>query len=131
MGSSPPEECQCVKRPRGKTYFLPACKPPLYSVLTVVTPSRLQTEDKLWAVVFATSNATVTITTSSGTTQTTNVDAGVTKLSMDLAPGSGMSATLTRNGQTVVSLEPGSAFTFNANPQTYNYNAFVAYATSS
>ncbi|KAH9927687.1 glycoside hydrolase family 71 protein [Fomitopsis serialis] len=88
------------------------------------------TEDKLWAVVFATSNATVAITTASGTTQTSNVSAGVTKLSMDLVPGSGMSATLTRNGQTVVSLDPGTNFTFNANPETYNYNAFVCYATS-
>lgn len=96
----------------------------------MVTPPRLQTEDKLWAVVFATSDATVEITTSSGTTQTTNVNAGVTKISMDLVAGSGMSAKLTRNGKTVVSLDPGSAFTFNANPETYNYNAFVTYATS-
>ncbi|TFY60494.1 hypothetical protein EVJ58_g5116 [Rhodofomes roseus] len=88
------------------------------------------TEDKLWAVVFAQSNAIVVISTASGTTQTVDVSAGVTKLSMDLVPGSGMSATMTRNGQTVVSLEPGSAFTFNASPEIYNYNAFVAYATS-
>ncbi|KZT73782.1 glycoside hydrolase family 71 protein [Daedalea quercina L-15889] len=88
------------------------------------------TEDKLWAVVFAQSNATVVITTASGTTQTTDVSAGVTKISMPLVAGSGMSATLTRNGQTVVSLDPGSNYTFNANPETYNYNAFVTYATS-
>ena len=90
-----------------------------------------QTEDSLWAVAFTTQPATVSITTASGNTQTTEVPAGVTRLSMPLAAGSGMSATMTRNGATVLSVNPGTdAFTFNPNPETYNFNAFVAYATS-
>lgn len=36
-----------------------------------------------------------------------------------------MEATLTRNGQNVVDLKP-SGFTFNPNPPSYNFNAFVA-----
>ena len=50
---------------------------------------------------------------------------------MPLTAGSGMSATMTRNGATVLSVDPGTdAYTFNSNPQTYNFNAFVAYATA-
>ena len=50
---------------------------------------------------------------------------------MPLAAGAGMSATMTRNGATVLSVSPGTdAYTFNPNPETYNFNAFVAYATS-
>ncbi|TFY60490.1 hypothetical protein EVJ58_g5112 [Rhodofomes roseus] len=89
------------------------------------------TEDSLWAVAFTTQPATVSITTASGTTQTTDVPAGVTRLSMPLNPGAGMSATMTRNGATVLSVNPGTdAYTFNPNPETYNFNAFVAYATA-
>ena len=80
---------------------------------------------------FTTQPATVSITTASGNTQTTEVPAGVTRLSMPLAAGSGMSATMTRNGATVLSVSPGTdAYTFNPNPETYNFNAFVAYATT-
>jgi len=89
------------------------------------------TEDSLWAVAFTTQPATVALTTASGTTQTTDVPAGVTRLSMPLVAGAGMSATMTRGGETVLSVNPGTdAYTFNPNPQTYNFNAFVAYATA-
>ncbi|CCM03533.1 uncharacterized protein FIBRA_05667 [Fibroporia radiculosa] len=89
------------------------------------------TEDKLWAVVFATAPGTVTLSSGSSTTNA-SVPAGVTKLSLPLTPGSGMSGTLSRNGATVVQVAPSaSQYTFNQNPQTYNYNAFVAYASGS
>ncbi|PCH40092.1 glycoside hydrolase family 71 protein [Wolfiporia cocos MD-104 SS10] len=87
------------------------------------------TQDLLWAVVFATEPSTVTLTTAPSVSQTFAVPAGVTKLSMALTPGSGMSGTITRNGATVVDVQ-ADGFTFNANPTTYNYNAFVAYSTS-
>lgn len=85
------------------------------------------TEDKLWAVVFATAPSTVTITT--GSAQTFSVPAGVTKLAVQLTPGAGMSGTITRDGSTVVSVN-ADGYTFNANPSEYNFNAFVAYASS-
>ncbi|KAH9936318.1 glycoside hydrolase [Fomitopsis serialis] len=89
------------------------------------------TEDALWAVAFTTQPATVALTTGSGTTQTVDVPAGVTRLSMPLTAGAGMAATMTRGGAAVLSVSPGAdAFTFNPNPQTYNFNAFVAYATA-
>lgn len=85
------------------------------------------TEDKMWAVVFATQPATVTLTT--GSPQTFDVPAGVTKLSLALQPGAGMSGSVSRNGNTVVDVQaPG--YTFETNPTTYNFNAYVAYATS-
>lgn len=58
-----------------------------------------------------------------------NVPAGLTQLSLPLSAGDTMSATLSRNGQTIITLKPQN-FTFNGQPQTYNYNAFVAMAKS-
>ena len=83
----------------------------------------------LWAVVFATAPATLTLHTSDTTSQTFQVTTGVNKFSMDLTPGGYMRGTLVRNGQTVVDLQP-QGYTFDANPQTYNYNAFTAFASS-
>lgn len=51
----------------------------------------------------------------------------MSQLSLPLAPGQSMRATLTRNGQSIIDLKP-SQFTFNPNPSSYNYNAFVAMA---
>lgn len=87
-------------------------------------------QDVLWAVVFATAPATVTLYTSDTTSQTFQVQAGVNKLSTDLTPGGYMRGTVQRNGQTVIDFRP-QGYTFNANPQTYNYNAFTAFTSSS
>lgn len=76
---------------------------------------------------FATAPSTVTITT--GSAQTFSVPAGVTKLAVQLTPGAGMSGTITRDSSTVVSVN-ADGYTFNANPSEYNFNAFVAYASS-
>ncbi|KZT12051.1 glycoside hydrolase family 71 protein [Laetiporus sulphureus 93-53] len=98
---------------------------------TIGPPTSYQlTEDLLWAVVFATEPGTVTLTTSSTSSSTVAVGAGVTQLLMDLADGAGMAGTLTRNGQTVLAVDPGDAYTFTTTPEFYNFNAFVAYATS-
>ncbi|KIP05382.1 glycoside hydrolase family 71 protein [Phlebiopsis gigantea 11061_1 CR5-6] len=84
-------------------------------------------QDVLWAVVFATAPGTVTLHTSDTTSQTFSVTAGVNKLSTNLTPGGYMRGTLARNGQTVIDFTP-QGYTFDANPQTYNYNAFTAFA---
>ena len=87
-----------------------------------------QDQDALWAVVFATAPGTVTLYTSDTAKQTFQVTAGVNKLSMPLTPGGYMRGTLARGGQTVVDLKP-AGYTFTANPQTYNYNAFTAFSS--
>ncbi|KAN0087472.1 glycoside hydrolase family 71 protein [Tylopilus felleus] len=86
------------------------------------------TADKIWVVVFATSSATVTLSTSSTISQTFNVAAGVTKLSLSISPGGFMKAVLERNGLTIINLQPQN-FTFNPSPPSYNFNAFVVSST--
>ncbi|KAI0917175.1 hypothetical protein AcV5_007718 [Taiwanofungus camphoratus] len=94
----------------------------------VPQPTNFQlTEDNLWAVVFATEPATVTLATSDSTSQTFAVPAGVTKLTVPLTPGGYMHGTISRNGANVIDLQPGG-YTFETNPSMYNFNAFVAYS---
>ncbi|TCD66615.1 hypothetical protein EIP91_001125 [Steccherinum ochraceum] len=84
-------------------------------------------QDTLWAVYFATAPATVTLSTADGKSQTFNVQAGANKLSTELTPGGYMHGTVVRDGNTIIDLKP-DGFTFNPNPSSYNYNAFVAFA---
>ncbi|KAJ3486672.1 hypothetical protein NLI96_g4080 [Meripilus lineatus] len=86
-------------------------------------------EDTLWAVVFATKASMVTLGTTDGTTSVFEVPAGVTKLSVPLTPGGYMHGRIVRDGQAIVDLKPEN-YTFEANPKTYNYNAFVAFASA-
>ncbi|KAJ6613323.1 glycoside hydrolase [Mycena sp. CBHHK59/15] len=86
------------------------------------------TQDAVWAVVLATAPSTVTLSTSSTTSQTFNVTAGVNKLSIPIAPGGTIHGLIQRDGKTVVELAP--EFTFNGNPPAFNYNAFVASASA-
>lgn len=87
-------------------------------------------QDVLWAVVFATAPGSVTLYTSDSAQQTFQVQAGVNKLQMELTPGGYMRGVLTRDGQTVIDLRP-QGYTFTATPQTYNFNAFTAFAGAS
>jgi len=82
-------------------------------------------EDTIWAVAMTTAPATVTLSTGAQT-QTFDVPAGVSKLSLPIAAGGSMHGSIVRSGQTVVDLQP-QGFSFNGSPATYNYNAFVAY----
>lgn len=79
------------------------------------------TEDKLWAVVFATAPGTVTLSADPAKPETFTVPAGVSKLQIPLVPGQGIAASLARDGATVVDMKPD--FYFDPNPETYNYNA--------
>jgi glucan endo-1,3-alpha-glucosidase len=90
------------------------------------TKTTLQTLDAVWALVLATADGTVTLSTTNSDAKTFDVKAGANKLSIPISAGGGMSATLTRNGATVASVKPD--FTFNGSPPNYNYNAFVAYS---
>ena len=84
--------------------------------------------DVMFAVVMATSPCTVTLATSTSSSQSFDVPAGVTKLSLPIAAGGTMYGKIVRNGNTVLELDP--QFTFNPNPTTYNYNAMVFVASS-
>ncbi|KAI5123868.1 hypothetical protein M0805_005685 [Coniferiporia weirii] len=84
-------------------------------------------EDAVFAVVIATSAGSVTLSTSS-ISKTVSVPAGLSQLSLPLVAGDTISASLSRNSASVVSLSP--SFTFNGSPETYNYNAFVTMASS-
>ena len=57
-------------------------------------------QDTMWAVVFATSNANVTLTCGNSSAKFP-VKSGVNKLKIPLAPG-GMSVKMVRNGQIVI-----------------------------
>jgi glucan endo-1,3-alpha-glucosidase len=82
-----------------------------------------QTEDYLWAVVFAVSPAQVTLI--SGSTSTWfEVASGVTKLKVPCSLGA-QCANLSRNGKALIQLRP-MGFNFMENPEAYNFNAFVA-----
>jgi len=97
----------------------------------VARPTNYQvTADKIWVVVFATSPANVTLSTSSTESQTFNVTTGATKLSLPINAGGFMKAVLQRNGQTIIDLQPQN-FSFEASPSSYNFNALVVSSESS
>ena len=81
------------------------------------------TDDNLYAVVLAKSDATVTLTSGSSS-ESFSVSAGLTKLKMASAVGS-ISAQMTRSGSVVASYSAGSAFSYTDSPTTYNYNYLV------
>jgi glucan endo-1,3-alpha-glucosidase len=88
-----------------------------------------QTEDAAWAVVFATSPATVVLTCNTMSV-TATVPAGVTKLKLKLVTPGQITASMTRpsnsgdGDDTVISFAP-HGFEFRLNPVTYNFNALV------
>ncbi|RPD53744.1 glycoside hydrolase [Lentinus tigrinus ALCF2SS1-7] len=86
-------------------------------------------QDKMWAVVLATADGQLTLSSLDADSQTFDVREGVNKLSLPLIPGGYMRGVLTRGGQTVIDLKP-DGFVFNPNPPAYNFNAFVANATA-
>ncbi|WVR05826.1 hypothetical protein IAU60_002851 [Kwoniella sp. DSM 27419] len=81
------------------------------------------TDDNLYAVVFSTADASVTLTSGSNT-ETFSVSAGLTKLKITLAEGS-IGGTIARSGQTVASYSAGPNFNYDPTPSKYNYNYFV------
>ncbi|KAF7365193.1 hypothetical protein MVEN_00390900 [Mycena venus] len=95
-------------------------------------PTNFQvTQDAAWAVVMATAPGSVTLSTTATDAQTFDVQAGINKLSIPIAPGGNLHGVLSRNGGTVVELAPPATdFTFNGAPQTFNFNTFVAKAVA-
>ena len=83
--------------------------------------------DAMWAVVFSTAPGIVTLSSGNGASQDFQVQAGVTKLSLPLTPGASIHATLKRNGQPIIDLQP-KGFSLQNSPEIFDYNAFVAFA---
>ncbi|WWC66431.1 uncharacterized protein I206_100333 [Kwoniella pini CBS 10737] len=86
------------------------------------------TEDYLWAIVLATADSTVTLTSGSNT-QTFSVSKGLNKLKLSMSAGP-ISGSISRSGSTVASYNSGSAFQYTTSPVTYNYNYFVGSSSS-
>ncbi|RXK35703.1 hypothetical protein M231_07031 [Tremella mesenterica] len=80
------------------------------------------TEDYLYAVVFATEDGQASLTSGSQTTSF-DVKRGLNKLKVVSNQG-GIGGSLSRNGKKVVDYT-AQGFTYTSNPQTYNYNYFV------
>jgi hypothetical protein len=96
--------------------------------LTSLYPNASQTQDNFYALIFATSPCTVTLSTppsagslSNVASQSFSVPAGVTRLSQPLVVGSTMSVKLSRNGVDVVNYTP-PGYQFVQNPPSYNFN---------
>ncbi|KAG9221281.1 hypothetical protein CCMSSC00406_0008884 [Pleurotus cornucopiae] len=87
------------------------------------------TDDTYWVVVLARAPGTLVLSDGDEESRTIQVLAGVTKASRPLESGKGMEARLYRGGDMIVSCKP-SKFCFNPYPPVYNFNAFVAVATS-
>lgn len=76
-----------------------------------------------------TAPSTVTLSVSPTNSKNFNVPAGVSKLAIPITPGGTMKGVIQRDGKTIVELNP-TQFTFEGNPQSFNFNAFVASATA-
>ena len=72
----------------------------------------------MWAAVFATSKATVTLQCGSSSS-TFTVNPGVNTLKIPLAAGK-MTVKMVRNGQTIINQTPQD-FTYNLNPATCTF----------
>ncbi|KZT61188.1 glycoside hydrolase family 71 protein [Calocera cornea HHB12733] len=104
---------------------------------SVGRPSNWQnTDDNFYVTVFAKAAGQLVLSTptqgskpnpaSSGpNAHTFTVPAGVSHYKLALQEGNGMRATLQRGSTVVVDVYPTSYY-FNPNPQTYNFNAYVA-----
>jgi glucan endo-1,3-alpha-glucosidase len=86
-------------------------------------------QDNVWALAITSAPGKVTLETSPTNSKSFDVLRGVTKLAIRISPGDTMKGSIERNGQKVVEVTaPG--FTFQGNPNTFNYNYFVAGAGS-
>lgn len=83
--------------------------------------------DFVWAAVFATAPATVTLQVG-GNSQTFSVTAGVNKLQLPMTTGQ-ITVTMVRGGQTIIS-KTDTNLNIISNPTQYNYNAYVGSATA-
>ena len=89
--------------------------------------SFLQTDDNLYAVLFAASSADGgSLQLSIGTSNNTfAVSSGVNKFKLLLSPGSPTAILMDSSGQTLISFSPAN-FNYVTNPTAYNFNYYMA-----
>ncbi|KAJ7186743.1 glycoside hydrolase [Mycena filopes] len=86
------------------------------------------TTDYLWAVVFATGPASVTLAAGGSSQTFQNVSAGVTKLKIPLAAGT-IAVSLVRDGTTLIQ-KTDTEYTYIESPELYNFNFYVGSASA-
>jgi glucan endo-1,3-alpha-glucosidase len=85
------------------------------------------TDDKFWVVVFACAPCIALLAAGNERPSRFTCPAGVTKLSCPLRIGRGIHAKLVRDGVVVAQCHPPSTeYQFNAKPEVYNFNVYVA-----
>ncbi|KIY53227.1 glycoside hydrolase, partial [Fistulina hepatica ATCC 64428] len=85
--------------------------------------------DYMWAAIFATADASVTLTIGDSTQTFDNVTAGVNTLRIPLATGQ-ISVSMTRDGSTIID-KTDTNFTYTGDTtELYNFNAYVSSASS-
>ncbi|KAG8862543.1 hypothetical protein FRB96_001100 [Tulasnella sp. 330] len=80
--------------------------------------------DDMFVDVLCTAPSTVVLATGDGKSQTFQVPAGASHLSMPLTVGGYLEATIQRDGATVVNCKP-TGYTFTDSPPAYNFNFFM------
>ncbi|KAI0300444.1 glycoside hydrolase family 71 protein [Multifurca ochricompacta] len=83
------------------------------------------TDDRFWVIVMAHSPCSVVLDTGDERPHRYSCSRGVSKLSCPLRAGYGMRAELMRDGVVVLRCHP-CEYQFQAEPEVYNFNAFVA-----
>ena len=114
---------QLQGRPAGKMY--------VSIQLVAFTPihQSAQTEDAVWAIVFATAPSRVTLRCNTMRVET-SVPTGVSSLKLSLVTPGQITASMVRSSdsgdgkKTIIDFSP-NGFEFKLNPRTYNFNALV------
>lgn len=88
-------------------------------------------QDSLFVVCMATEDAVMDISTNGdgSDAESFSVQGGISIWEVPLAPGETMRGQMTRDGQTMLTLQ-NTGFSYVGTPSTYNYNAFVAGVSS-
>jgi glucan endo-1,3-alpha-glucosidase len=89
------------------------------------TTGCLQTDDRFWVVVLARAPCTALLAAGDEPPHQFSCYAGVSKLSCPLRVGHGMRVELIRHGVVVARCHPHE-YRFQAEPEVYNFNAYVA-----
>ncbi|KAI9511468.1 glycoside hydrolase family 71 protein [Russula earlei] len=112
-----------VPRPRDWELVSPRS---LRDLFRTTQPERmLQAEDKFWVVVFARAPCMAFLAAGDERPRRFTCPAGVSKLSCPLRIGHGMRAELVRDRVVVARCDPRE-YRFEAEPEAYNFNAYVA-----
>jgi glucan endo-1,3-alpha-glucosidase len=95
-----------------------------YWLTQIILMTSIQTDDNLYAVVFATGPGSLQLSIGSSN-RTTAISPGVNKIKLPLSPGSPTALLRDSNGNLLLSFSP-SGFTYVTKPAAYNFNYYMA-----